>query len=364
VKAAPTIILSGGGTGGHLFPAIAIAEQIRKEYEQSRIIFVGSEKHIEHEVVPKYNYVFHPITIQGLARKLTLKNLKLPFVLLSAIRRCKKIMRDEQPDIVIGTGGYVSLPVMLAAAKYAPTMIHEQNEYPGLTTKVLQNKATEVHISFDETRKHLRRKSGVFTSGNPIRSTLKLTNRNEAKRKLGFDESKKLLFAFGGSLGAKSINDALLNNSEKLATNDIQILWQTGKANHSAIADLFKDNASVQTKAFVDDMGLAYSAADLVVCRAGATSLAELTTLGIASVLVPYPYAAHDHQKRNAQMMAGNDCSEMILDNEVQDQMAMMVVELIHNDERLEIMRQNTKRIAKPHAAETIVRAVSEILKN
>ena len=358
-------IFAGGGTGGHLFPAIAIADELKKNEPNVEILFIGTSDKIEARVVPQKGYLFRSIWISGFHRRLRISNLLFPLKVIVSFMQSVSIIKAFKPDVVVGTGGYVSGPVLRAAifAK-VPTLIQEQNSYPGVTTRMLAKKSNEVHLTFESSKKYFKQTNNTFITGNPTRNDLDNVNREEAIRYFGFEpsEQKKTLLVFGGSLGAHTINTAIQKNLNNIYQKNIRLIWQTGSEDFESTKKMcaaYPQNA-VWTNAFIDRMDYAYAASDLVVCRAGATTIAELTRLGKAAILVPYPFAAANHQVENAKSMAEYGAAEIVYDHEVQDRLEPEL-NLLMDDERLQRMSKKSKMFGKPDAAREIARRVIQL---
>lgn len=356
------ILFAGGGTGGHLFPALAIAEEVKRIRPGTRISFAGTRDRIEARIVPPLGYGFTPIWISGFRRRLSVQNLLFPVKVAVALVQSVLLLRRARPHTVVGTGGYVCGPVVyMASMMKIPTVIQEQNSYPGVTTRMLASRATEVYLTFEETRKYLARHQGVTVSGNPTRGAVGKAGRAEGHAFFGTDPSKTTLLVFGGSLGAQSINEAMSALLPRLVDEGIQVVWQTGEGEYERVARRCANvdhRGTVQLHRFIDRMDLAYAAADLVVCRAGATTLAELTCAGVPSVLVPYPFAAADHQTANAQTMVTGGASVMIRDAELAARLPEVLQHLLHDPGHRRDMGARARTLGKPDAATTIARAV------
>jgi UDP-N-acetylglucosamine--N-acetylmuramyl-(pentapeptide) pyrophosphoryl-undecaprenol N-acetylglucosamine transferase len=363
----PTIraIFAGGGTGGHLFPAIAIAEELKKIEPDAEILFIGTKDKIEARVVPQKRYMFRPIWISGFHRRLRAGNLLFPLKVIVSFMQSYSIIKNFKPDVVVGTGGYVSGPVLRAAiVSKVPTLIQEQNSYPGVTTRMLAQKVNEVHLTFESSKKYLQRTDNVFMTGNPTRDDLGIARREEAFKYFGFDpsEEKKTLLVFGGSLGAHTINGAIEKNLAEILKKNIRLIWQTGTEDFEDGKNLcakYSENA-VWVNPFIDRMDYAYAASDLVVCRAGATTIAELTRLGKPAILVPYPFAAANHQVENAKSLAESGAATIIYDLEVSEKL-YPVLNLLLDEKRLKEMSNQSKRLGKPDAAKEIALRVSQL---
>ncbi len=358
------ILFAGGGTGGHLFPAIAIADEIRRVRPAAAITFVGTKKKIESRVVPGRGYAFETIWISGFRRKLTVENLLFPLKLVVALVQSFVLIRKLKPVVVVGTGGYVCGPVVYVASLLGiPTVIQEQNSFPGVTTRVLASRATEVHLAFESSAKFLSRKDNIKVSGNPVRSAFGNVSREEAARFLGLDHAKKTLLVFGGSLGAKSINDAMIRSYREIINKGVQVIWQTGDGDYERVCGGMAETKEMKVLRFIERMEFAYAACDLAVCRAGATTLAELTLAGVPSVLVPYPFAAADHQTENARVMVGSGASVLLADDEVSGKLFETITVLLGNEGRLSLMAEKARSLGKPGAASSVASAILALIK-
>ncbi len=355
------IIIAGGGTGGHVFPAIAIAEEIKKLNPDAEIVFVGTRKKIESWVIPQKGYRFHPVWISGWSRKLQWESILFPIKVIVAMIQSYAIIKRFKPDVVVGTGGYVCGPVVRAASfRGIPTVIQEQNSYPGVTTRMLASKAQCVHITFDETRKYLKRTDNVFTSGNPTRNELGSVAREEALRKFNFDPSKPVVLVFGGSQGAATINNAIAGSIAVFEKHNAQLLWVTGDVMYEGIKEKFEERKDRIIVPFIDDMASAYAAATLAVCRAGATTIAELTRIGLPSILVPYPYAAANHQEFNARTLADNGAARMIRNTDLISELPGVLTEMLSEPGTLAAMSEKARSLGKPDAGKIIARSIIE----
>jgi UDP-N-acetylglucosamine--N-acetylmuramyl-(pentapeptide) pyrophosphoryl-undecaprenol N-acetylglucosamine transferase len=354
------VIFAGGGTGGHIFPAIAIADELRRLRSDVEIIFVGAKGRIESKVVPQSGYRFESIWISGFERSFSLKNFIFPLKLFISLIQSFILIRRYSPDVVVGTGGYVSGPVVFVASLLGiPTLIQEQNSYPGLTTRLLASMVNEIHISFEVTRKYLKRRDNVFLSGNPVRGDLKHYPKDEARRFFGLDENRKTLLILGGSLGASSINRAVLSMAYEIVMRDVQMIWQTGEFDFGRIrSEVDRLSYMIKVFKFIDRMDYAYSACDLAVCRAGATTVFEIARFGVPAIFVPYPYATADHQYENARVLFEAGASEIIRDSELGVKLKSKILELISDDKKLEEMRTRVKNFSRPGAAIAIAEAI------
>lgn len=359
-----SIVFAGGGTGGHLFPAIAIADEVKNEEPDAKITFIGTRKKIESKVVPQHGYGFEAILVRGFRRKLALENLLFPVKFVIAFFQSIVLMRKLRPDVVVGTGGYVSGPPLFVASLLGiPTLIQEQNSYPGVTTRLLASRASEVHLSFKSSEHYLKRRDNVHISGNPTRGVIGKISREKAGQFFSLDASRAVLLVFGGSLGANSINNGVLQILPHLVSRGFQVVWQTGEMDFARVdAEATKlsrvAGGMVKVHKFIDRMEYAYAACDLAVCRAGASTVAELANAGVPSVLVPYPYAAADHQTENARAMVELGAAVMIRDSGLTGQLLETVEKLLGDPAKLRAMRERALSIGKPDAAATIARSV------
>ncbi len=348
-------LLAGGGTGGHLFPAIAVAEQIRKLKPESKILFVGTKNKIESKVVPEKGFEFKTIWVSGFSRKFKMENLIFPFKLLIAMIQSLIINIKFKPKVMIGAGAYVSGPVAIGASVMgAKIILLEQNSYPGITNRLLERKAHQIHICFEETKKYFRNKSKLKVTGNPIRIELQPVPKEEALETLGLSKDKKTLLVIGGSLGAGSVNKALSKNLKKIIDAGIQIIWQTGKQYYNDYKKYESDRVKVYP--FIDNINAAYSAADLVVARAGATTIAEVAALGLPVVFIPSTIVAANHQLMNAKALVENNAAVLLKDEDLEEKLYEVVNKLIFDDQKLSELRKNIKNFSRPNAAEDIAR--------
>ena len=346
------VLFAGGGTGGHLFPAVAVAEQIKEMRPETEILFVGTRSKIEGKVVPKLGYKFKSIWIKGFSRKLS-RNLLFPVKLFVSVVQSVIINMGFRPKVAIGSGGYAAGPAIFGASVMgAKIILLEQNSYPGITTRLLERYADEVHISFEDSRKYLKREKIIYTTGNPVRKNLGSVQKEKALQKFGLNADKKTLLILGGSLGAASINKAMAENVKELEAEGIQIIWQAGKYYYDEYKQFNTENIKVFE--FIDDMNSAYSACDLLLARAGATTIAEVLVLGIPSVLVPSPNVAENHQYYNAKSLADKNAAVLIEDEKISRELFTTVTTLVLSQEKLAGLKSNALKLAKPDAAKVI----------
>lgn len=354
------IIVSGGGTGGHIFPALSIADAIRSKHPDAKILFVGADNRMEMQRVPDAGYEIVGLPIAGFDRKNLLKNIRVLWLILKSQRMAKKIIKKFAPHAVVGVGGYASGPTLkMAASMNIPTLIQEQNSYAGVTNKILAKRAEKICVAYDGMERFFP-KEKIELTGNPVRKSLieMRTNRNEAVKALGLDENKKCVLIVGGSLGARSINEAVIANIETIRDNkDIQFIWQTGKLYFEEMkercATIGKPENLTITD-FVSNMAAALGAADLVISRAGAGSISEFALLGKAVILVPSPNVSEDHQTKNAMALVEKDAAIHIPDAKAKEEMIRTAVETVLDVQRIATLEKNVEKLGKPNAAEII----------
>jgi len=361
MKRSINILLSGGGTGGHIYPAIAIANELKKRYPQAKFLFVGAKDRMEMEKVPESGYQIKGLWISGIQRSLTLKNLSFPFKLLSSLYNAKKIINNFKPDMVIGTGGFASGPTLFMASKKGiPTLIQEQNSFPGITNKLLAKQVDKICVAYDKLERFFP-VNKIIKTGNPVRQDLlEKTSLSEAKSFFDLEKDKKTLLVLGGSLGARAINKLIEENIDWFIKNDIQVIWQTGKLYYEEYKK-YNDVKNLQTHAFLNNMNLAYTAADFIISRAGASSISELCIVAKPTIFIPSPNVAEDHQTKNALAVVENDGA--ILLEEKNSLMFKTVMEaLLNNVEQQQKLCKNMKKMALPNATITIVDEIEKLL--
>jgi len=364
------VILSGGGTGGHIYPALTIADAIKKHHPEAEIFFVGTKEGLEKNIIPRYGYELKFIEVAGFKRSLSLDTIKSFFKLFAGLIDAYKIVAEAKPDLVIGTGGYVCGPIcFMAAIKGIPACIQEQNAMPGVTNKILARFVKKVFLGYEEGRKYFAGSSEKIYTGNPIRSEILVHEKEEALSELGLDKNKKTILVSGGSRGARSINKAMLEAELKLSgRDDVQVLHATGDINYEDYMKEINSKGGVKEniiiKPYLHNMPVALAAADLAVFRAGAIGLAELMACGIPSVLIPYPYATANHQEHNARAVEGNGAAKVILDKDMTGEKILTIIEeLLNNTEELERMQKAAKALGKPEAAEVIAKSALALIK-
>ncbi len=362
----PKFIISGGGTGGHIFPAISIANALKATYPDADILFVGAENRMEMERVPAAGYPIKGLPVSGFDRKNLLKNIKVLFDLARSMVKAKRIIRTFKPDVAIGVGGYASAPVLRAASAFGiPTLIQEQNSYAGIANKLLAKKASCICVAYDDMERFFP-KDKIVKTGNPVRQDLfaVVPKDPEAYAYFGLEPDKKTMLIVGGSLGARTINQSVIAHLESLVTSGVQVIWQTGKyyiEEAEQAAKAFKTRKLVVT-AFVSRMDYAYAVADVVVSRAGAGSISELCLLAKPAVLVPSPNVAEDHQTKNAMALVKKDAAILIKDGEAIEKMIPEALRLLSDEKKMAALSKNILKLAEKNSAERIVQEVSNLL--
>lgn len=358
------VLISGGGTGGHIFPALSIANAVKRRYPEADILFVGALGRMEMERVPAAGYPIEGLPVAGFDRKRLWRNFGVLLKLWKSLRKARRIVRDFKPDIAIGVGGYASGPVLKQAQKQGiPTLLQEQNSYAGVTNKLLAKKAKAICVAYDGMERFFPA-DVIVKTGNPVRTDLEqcALSQREAKTALGFDPEKPLVLAVGGSLGARTVNEAVAASLDMLRDKGVNLLWQTGRYGEAEFQTLAKDYADVKATTFISDMATAYRAADLVVSRAGAGTISELQNLGKACILIPSPNVAEDHQRHNAEALSTRGGAVMILDAEAVGKLPGAIAGLIDNPSRREDLSREISRMALRNADEKIVDRIAEIV--
>ena len=360
-------LISGGGTGGHIFPAVSIANEIRRRYPEAKILFVGAENRMEMEKVPAAGYEIKGLPVCGFDRKNLLKNVRVLVKLYQSMRMAKKILRDFAPDIAIGVGGYASGPMLKEAQKRGiPTLIQEQNSYAGVTNKLLAKGAAAICVAYEGMERFFPAAKIVMT-GNPVRRNLLLctTDPADARRAFNLDPDRRTILVVGGSLGARTVNESIIAALPDIAAaNDVQVIWQTGKYYDESTRKALEASPAknVVRMPFISNMDVAYRAADLVVSRAGASSISELQLLGKPSILVPSPNVAEDHQTKNALALANRNAAIMVRDAESVEKLGRTMLATVHDDALLASLGENVAKMALRNADEHIVDCVMEII--
>jgi UDP-N-acetylglucosamine--N-acetylmuramyl-(pentapeptide) pyrophosphoryl-undecaprenol N-acetylglucosamine transferase len=363
-KQHPKILVAGGGTGGHLFPALAIADEIKKLRPEAEFLFVGTKGKIEARVVPQRGYPFRTIWISGFHRRLTIDNLLFPLKVVVSLVQSLLVIQRFKPDVVIGTGGYVCGPILLVASWLRiPTVVHESNSYPGATTRMLAQRTTRLFIAFEATKRWLHRLDNVELVGTPTRDSLESISRDEGRKFFALAPEKKTVLVFGGSLGAASINSAVMESLDVLLAAGVQIIWQTGQTEYQKVSQALGGKSVGWIGPFLDQMEYAFAAAEVVVCRAGATTLAELTRIGKPAILVPYPHAAADHQTHNARSLTDAGAALMIADKDVSEKLQSVVLDLVHDESRLDQMSKASLKLGRPEAGRDIAEKILALVR-
>jgi UDP-N-acetylglucosamine--N-acetylmuramyl-(pentapeptide) pyrophosphoryl-undecaprenol N-acetylglucosamine transferase len=358
-------MIAGGGTGGHIFPAIAIANALKKKNEDAVFLFVGAKGKMEMEKVPKAGYEIVGLTIAGFNRSSLIKNIGLPFKLIKSFFETASIVKKFQPDAVIGVGGYSSFPVLrYAQSKGIPTFIHEANSFAGKTNMLLAKKATAVFTASEGMEKFFPAQK-IEVTGNPVRLSIiqAKPSREDAIRQFNLDPYKKVIFSVGGSLGALSINQALVSGLDKLEQEGIQLIWQTGIPFLEQAKKASENRKGIWVGDFINNIEMAYAAADLVISRSGAMSVAELSLVGKPVIFVPYPHAAEDHQTANAKKLSNANAAVLIADHKTQSLLVDAAIELMKNDEKQKKMKNEMLRFATADADERIAEAILKKIK-
>jgi len=359
------VIISGGGTGGHIFPALSIADELRRKHPNVDILFVGAIGRMEMEKIPQAGYKIEGLNIAGLHRSLSLKNLSFPIKLVSSLLKAGKILDRFKPDVVIGVGGYASGPLLFMAQKKSiPTLIQEQNSFPGITNKLLAKRVNTICVAYEKLDNFFPKEKIVFT-GNPVRANILNADhkREEALQHFGLDSGKPVLLCVGGSLGARSINQAVLAGYQKIIDAGYQLIWQTGKLFYSQNElDLKQLPKEIVVQPFIREMDLAYAAADLVVSRAGALAITELCIVGKPAILVPSPYVSEDHQTKNAQALVSKHAAVMVSEADASTMLIEESIKLLNNAGKRAELSGKIREIARPLATEAIVNEIEKLV--
>ncbi len=363
------VIISGGGTGGHIYPAIAIAKKILEIKKDSEILFVGAKGRMEMEKVPEEGFEIVGLNVVGIQRSMSingiLKNLKFPFLLMKSLNHARKIIKDFQPNIVVGVGGYASGPTLRMAHRLKiPTLIQEQNSYAGLTNKWLSKKTKKICVAYENMNQFFEPTKLVLT-GNPVRKDIENLDvkLSEAKTYFKVSKNEKVILVLGGSLGAKSINEGILNSIHTIKDQPIKLLWQVGKRYFESIENQLNqiNIPNVKALAFIKRMDLAYSIADIVISRAGALSISELTLAGKPSILVPSPNVSEDHQTKNAMSLVNKSAAILVEDKQT-DSLLRTALDLLKQENQLNTISKNAKKMGKPNASDDIVKEIFKLI--
>ncbi len=356
------VIISGGGTGGHIYPAIAIAKEFEARYPDTQFLFVGAQDRMEMEKVPQAGYDIQGLWVSGIQRKISIENLKFPFKLLSSLWKSKSIIKKFKPDVVIGTGGFASGPLLrVATGKKIPALIQEQNSYAGITNKLLSKRVQKVCVAYDHMDRFFPKEITIKT-GNPVRNDLLdiSSKRTTAFEKYHLSHNSKVVLVIGGSLGARAVNALISEHLDFFKKQGVQLLWQTGKLYYDQYKHLQSDE--VQVMAYIDQMDIAYAAADVIVSRAGASSVSELCIVGKATIFIPSPNVAEDHQTKNAQAIVSENGAILIKESEAVEKFSSEIQELLTNEPRRQELGSNIKKLALPDATKDIVNEIEKLL--
>lgn len=358
----PRFIISGGGTGGHIYPAVAIANELKSRFPEAEFLFVGAKDKMEMQKVPQAGYAIKGLWISGIQRKLTLDNAMFPFKLLSSMWNSFRIIKSFKPDVVIGTGGFASGAVLKVASMLGiPTVIQEQNSYPGITNKLLAKKANKICVAYENLERFFPKDKMILT-GNPVRQDLiNEASKSEAIAYFKLNANKKTLLVLGGSLGARRINQLIEKELDFLLSQNIQIIWQCGKLYLNDYTK-YNEKENVQVVAFIDRMDLVYAAADVVISRSGASSVSELCIVGKPTIFIPSPNVAEDHQTKNAKAISDKNGAILIRESELEAQFETIFSDLISNENKQAELSQNIKKIAKPNATKDIVEEIMKLV--
>lgn len=366
------VILSGGGTGGHIYPAVSIAKEIKKQYQNAEILFIGTERGLESSIVPKEGFDLFKIRVRGFERKLSLGNIAAVKESFTSLIRVSKKIKEFKPDIVIGTGGYVCGSVLLAAALMnVPTLIHEQNAFPGVTNKILARLVDVIAVNFSEAKKYFPNNNKVIVTGNPIRSDMLCISREEGLKEFGFDRALPVVFVVGGSRGAKKLNESVLLLARQAAERkSFQMLHMTGETQYEDILNkcnergIALDTGYLKVVPYLHNMPYALAAADIMISRCGASTLSEITALGKPSILIPYPYATDNHQEYNARALEKNGAAVVILERDLNEELLYNeVTDMLNKPGKVEQMKVRSRELGRTDAAYVIVKAAAGLLK-
>ncbi len=364
------VLISGGGTGGHIYPAIAVVQKLKQDQNIEHIYYIGCPNNMEKDIVAQENIEFLPVSVSGMPRKISIRFIKWIFQLIIASIKAISYLKKYKPNVVVGTGGYVSGPALIAAKLLKiPFIIHDADAHPGIVSRVTAPYAAVVSVAFEEAKKFIK-SNNIFVNGNPVRKTFSTISKNEAVNQLNLDANKKILLIIGGSQGAKSLNDAMKTIVQSLVEEHKYIvIQQTGKNKHDeyikelkSICPNILSNPDYIVRPYFDNTALLYAAADLAITRAGSLTLSELCLSALPSILIPYPYAAADHQRYNARAMEKEGAALYLDDNDCNaDNLMRFIIDLLSNENMLLKMKDSAKILAKPYATENIVKLTKEI---
>ncbi len=358
------VIISGGGTGGHIYPAVAVAEELQNRFPDVDILFIGASDRMEMEKVPKAGYKIIGLWISGLQRSLSIKNILFPVKVISSVFKSLQILNTFKPDVAIGFGGYASGAMLYAATmKKIPSIIHEANSYAGITNKILKDRVEKICVAYERMERFFPERKIVKT-GNPVRKDLMNVNslRDDAMKFFNLDTNKKTILVIGGSLGARTINESILNGLQKIESAGLQMIWQTGKRFDAKQSTVDSRQSTAKIFAFIYEMNLAYAAADVVVSRAGALSIAELAQVKKPVILVPSPNVAEDHQTKNAMALVDRQAAILVKDMDAREKLVDEIIALADNETTQVLLKNNIASFAMPDAAKNIVDEVMKVI--
>ncbi len=361
---APRFIISGGGTGGHIYPAIAIANALQHKYPEAEFLFVGARDRMEMQKVPQAGYAIEGLWISGIQRKLTLSNLMFPIKLMSSLWKSRKIIKKFKPDVVIGTGGFASGPLLKMAGNVdIPTVLQEQNSYPGITNKWLAKQASVICVAYDGLARFFP-KEKVVKTGNPVRQDIVAVHgkKEQGIAKYGLDNNKKTILILGGSLGARRVNQLIKEELAFFAKHEVQLIWQCGKLYYETYQH-YAENDGVQVHQFIDTMDLAYAAADIIISRAGASSVSELCIVGKPVVFIPSPNVAEDHQTKNAKAIADEGGAYVVKESELETKFESALEEILNSEKKRTQLSKAIQTMALPNATQDIVHEIERVMK-
>jgi UDP-N-acetylglucosamine--N-acetylmuramyl-(pentapeptide) pyrophosphoryl-undecaprenol N-acetylglucosamine transferase len=359
------IVISGGGTGGHIYPALALIREIQKETKDAQFLYIGTKNGLESDLVLREGIAFKSINITGFKRKLSFENVKTIFRFLKGVGDCKKILKEFNPDVVIGTGGYVCGPVVYAAAKLnIPTIIHEQNSVPGLTNKFLSRYVKKIAVCFEEAKDYFPKDKVIFT-GNPRASDVIGKDGIKGRLSAGLSTTTPAVLIFGGSRGARPINEAVIKSLSELGEKPYQVLYITGEVHYEDVkkeVELVGNPKNVVIKSFIHNMPEVLAGIDLVVSRAGATTLAEITSLGIPSILIPSPYVTNNHQEKNARSLSDNGAAVLLLEKDLNNKSLVHHIDrILMNADNLKEMKMKSKKMGVPDSAKRLYKLMGQL---
>lgn len=355
------VVISAGGTGGHIYPAVAIIEELKKRDENIEVLYIGSRNGMESELIPNLNIDYKSIDVMGLPRKINAKFFKSIFVLFKGLSQAKKILKEFKPDVVIGTGGFVTGPVLYKAHKLGTyTIFHEQNSYPGITNRILSKYVDAMGITFEDSKRFFKNNERCVVTGNPIRNRFKNLDRKKSFEYFGLDEGSKVVFSFGGSNGSEDLNASMLGVIEKLNGNEnISLIHVTGKLHYDGFMEKLNNielKNNIKILPYLTEMDMAYGASDLVITSSGAITLAEISMIKLASILIPKAYVTENHQEFNAREYEKVGASNIILEKDLNSEVLYdNIIDIIFNDEKLNEMKENSGKLANQNAVEDFV---------